>query len=77
MTGYVMSKTTASKLYHSSFDVPIFHLEDIYITGILAEKSDIKPIDYAGFRGPITCMDSLTISTNRMKISKMYEIHAG
>ena len=70
-----MSKITASRLYHSSFDVPIFYLADVYITGILAEKSDIKPIDYAAFRGPSTCINSLTISTHRITISKMYDLH--
>lgn len=32
-TGYVMSYTTAKELYRAALDIPLFHLEDIYITG--------------------------------------------
>merc|ERR1711894_436752 len=48
-TGYVMSKSTALTLYEASIDTPIFHMEDIYVTGILAQKSGIRPQDNVGF----------------------------
>lgn len=32
-TGYVMSIETANTLYKTALVTPIFHLEDIYITG--------------------------------------------
>ena len=34
-TAYVMSNTTAEALYRTAMTVPAFHLEDVYITGIL------------------------------------------
>ena len=34
-TAYVMSSSTAEALYKTSITVPAFHLEDVYITGIL------------------------------------------
>lgn len=34
-TGYVMSMDVVPKLYAAALRVPIFHLEDIYITGII------------------------------------------
>lgn len=33
-TGYVMSIDVVPKLYQAALRVPIFHLEDVYITGI-------------------------------------------
>ena len=41
-TAYLMDRNTASKLYKASLDTPIFHLEDIYITGILSSKVNIR-----------------------------------
>lgn len=32
-TGYVMSIDVVPKLYKAALNVPIFHLEDVYITG--------------------------------------------
>ena len=37
-TGYVMSYSSAIMLYKMSLTVPAFHLEDVYITGILPAK---------------------------------------
>ena len=34
-TAYVMSYTTAELLYRTSLTVPVFHLEDVYLTGFL------------------------------------------
>lgn len=32
-TGYVMSIDAAVKLYNASLSIPLFHLEDVYLTG--------------------------------------------
>ena len=37
-TAYLMSRSAAMTLYEASLQVQLFHLEDIYVTGILAEK---------------------------------------
>ena len=37
-----MHRNTAIKLYQASLDTPIFHLEDIYVTGILSSKVNIR-----------------------------------
>ena len=37
-TGYLMSYSTAMILFKMSLTVPAFHLEDVYITGILPSK---------------------------------------
>jgi beta-1,3-galactosyltransferase 1 len=48
-TGYLMGNVTAQKLLKASVSNLIFHLEDIYLTGILAAAVDIKPHDDVGF----------------------------
>ncbi|KAJ3647346.1 hypothetical protein Zmor_019230 [Zophobas morio] len=42
-TGYVMSVDVAEKLYKAALQTPIFHLEDVYITGICAKKARVRP----------------------------------
>ena len=37
---YLMSNTTAAKLYSVSMETPVIHLEDVYTTGILAARWD-------------------------------------
>ena len=37
-----MDRSTAGKLYNASLDTPLFHLEDIYVTGILSSKVHIR-----------------------------------
>ena len=37
-----MDKSAAGKLYNASLDTPMFHLEDIYVTGILSSKVHIR-----------------------------------
>ncbi|CAH2014343.1 unnamed protein product [Acanthoscelides obtectus] len=44
-TGYLMSIEVAQKIFEASLSTPIFHLEDVYITGICAKKAKIKPRD--------------------------------
>ena len=41
-----MSRSTATELYTASLDTPLFHLEDIFMTGILASKVNIRWIDF-------------------------------
>lgn len=32
-SAYVMDMMAATKLYNASFSIPLFHLEDVYVTG--------------------------------------------
>lgn len=45
-SGYVFTMDTAKKLYNASMDVPLFHLEDVYLTGMCAQKAGIKPTGF-------------------------------
>ncbi|XP_064212018.1 uncharacterized protein LOC661554 [Tribolium castaneum] len=42
-TGYVMSVDVAEKLYKAALKTPIFHLEDVYTTGLCAKRAGVRP----------------------------------
>lgn len=78
-TAYVMSIHSAKKLYEGSFSEQIFHLEDVYLTGFVADKIKLNrqhhPLfyylstkDYCSLRGMIT-QHQLTPMTIEMAYS--------
>lgn len=78
-TGYLMQRTTVNALFGASLDIPLFHLEDIYITGILARRAGIRPLDNIGFsyirRKLNSCLFRSTISTHHVKHAEMRAIY--
>ncbi len=48
-TAYLMSRSTAQILLEASAEVTVFHLEDIYVTGMLSQRVGIQPEDHRGF----------------------------
>lgn len=78
-TAYVMHRNTISKLYKASLDTPIFHLEDIYITGVLSRKVQIRPQDNIGFsyvrRKLNSCLFKQTVTTHHVKHAEMRAIY--
>lgn len=44
--GYIMSMPTAEKLYKGSLTTAFFHLEDVYLTGFVAEKVSLKRLHH-------------------------------
>ena len=48
-TAYFMSSEVATKLLEATEKVPLFHLEDIYVTGMVSKVAGIRPMDYIGF----------------------------
>lgn len=44
--GYAMSRDVAVRLYNASLATPIFHMEDVYVTGICAEAAHIRPANH-------------------------------
>lgn len=64
-TGYVMSMDVAARLYNASLSTPIFHLEDVYLTGICAAAAHIRPANhqlfsYTSFRNPCELKGMIT-----------------
>lgn len=74
-----MSRDTAVKLFEASLNTPLFHLEDIYITGMLSNKTKIKPVDNIGFsyvrRKLNSCLFKQSISTHGVKLEEMKAIY--
>ncbi|KAF2368492.1 Glycosyl transferase family 31 [Trinorchestia longiramus] len=48
-TSYVLSGSVINPLLEAAMRIPLFHLEDVYITGILAQEIGVKPQDDVGF----------------------------
>ena len=40
-TAYLMSEAAVRKLYEASLSTPLFHLEDVYVTGFVADKIEL------------------------------------
>ena len=82
-TAYLMSKSVASLLYQNSVKnsvkMPVFHMEDIFITGIVAQYSGIRPQDHVGFsyvkRRYTPCLYSQIISSHHLSMDEMKDIH--
>ena len=78
-TAYLMHRSTISKLYKASLDTPIFHLEDIYITGLLSRKVKITPIDNTGFsyfkRKMNFCLFKNMVAIHNVKHAEMLDMY--
>jgi len=78
-TGYVMSRRAAEKIFNASLDTPLFHLEDIYVTGILSSKVNIRPSDNIGFsyirRKLNSCLFKQSVTTHNVKLAEMKAIY--
>ena len=45
-TGYVMSGRLIPRLFDTSLSVPLFHLEDVFMTGLVARRAGIVPENF-------------------------------
>ena len=74
-----MAKTTVAKLYNASLDTPMFHLEDIFVTGMLSARVRIRPVDNIGFsyvrRKLNSCLFKQSISSHKVKLIEMKAIY--
>ncbi|XP_014362624.2 uncharacterized protein LOC106714171 isoform X1 [Papilio machaon] len=82
-TGYVLSAPAARALYAAALTTTYFHLEDIYITGMCALRSNPRVVarDEAGFsyapvRAPAAaCAAHTRISAHRVPPPRMRALH--
>ena len=68
-TAYLMSHTTAEILYRTSMLTPAFHLEDVYITGILPEAYNQKLLGENR-----EWLDAIVVSQNEKDNTEMIQI---
>lgn len=77
-TAYLMSRSMAQILFEASSEVPVFHLEDIYMTGLLAEAVGVRPEDHRGFSYLKTrldaCLYSQIFSSHHLSASEMVDM---
>lgn len=45
-TGYVLSGRLIPVLFETALHVPLFHLEDVFTTGMVARKAGIVPENF-------------------------------
>ena len=78
-----MAKTTVTKLYNASLNTPIFHMEDIFVTGMLSAKVGIRPVDNLHFlafgigfwRKLDYCLFKQSISIHKVNLIEMKDIY--
>jgi len=78
-TAYLMSRSITSTLYEAALDTPVFHMEDIFITGVLAQSVGIRPEDNVGFsyvkRRATPCLYAQIISSHHLSMTEMRDMH--
>ena len=74
-TAYLMSNSVARKLFEVAMITPMFHLEDIYVTGILAKAAGVRPEDHVTFsylkRTLSRCLYSQIVSSHHLSHLEM------
>jgi beta-1,3-galactosyltransferase 1 len=77
-TAYVFTMDTAKLLYNGSLNTPVFHLEDVYLTGFVAEKIKIKrthhPLFFYQYSKDKCSMRGM-ISQHQIKPAEMEELY--
>ena len=78
-TAYLMSRSITSKLYEAALETPVFHMEDVFITGILAQSIGVRPEDDVRFsyieRLATPCLYEQTISSHHLSINEMKDMY--
>ena len=66
--GYVMNRVTSEILYKHALDTPFINLEDLFLTGLVAERAGVRRVSAPGFEKarplwlhPCTVQGSVTV----------------
>ena len=57
-TSYVISANLVDRLLDAALTTPLFHLEDIFVTGMLAREIGVRPRDDVGFSFKLKVVDA-------------------
>ena len=78
-TAYLMSHSITSKLYEAALEIPVFHIEDVFVTGILAQSIGVRPEDNVGFspikRRATPCLYAQIISSHHLSMIEMKDMY--
>ncbi|XP_047000669.1 beta-1,3-galactosyltransferase 1-like [Schistocerca americana] len=78
--GYVMSNDVVKQLYTAALQTQLFHLEDVYVTGLCSKAAGIHPRDHPAFtyrrRKIIPCLlrDHSVVTSHHMESAHLLEI---
>jgi len=73
-TFYVLGFNALRKIYAKSLEIQLFHLEDVFVTGIIAWELHMKPTMLAGIFGDWRPMDHLFASSCTIR-NRMLSVH--
>lgn len=79
-TGYVMSHDVVSRLYQAALKTPLFHLEDVYLTGLCAHAAGIRPRHHPAFTynkrrlDPCLYKDKTVVTSHRVNGSELRKV---
>ena len=79
-TGYVMSRDVVPRLYQAALKTPLFHLEDVYLTGLCAHAAGIRPRHHPAFTynkrrlDPCLYKDKTVITSHRVNSSELRKV---
>lgn len=78
-TGYVISGALVPRLFESALHVPLFHLEDVFITGMAARRANVVPENFHLFsfvKHPIrnTCLYRKVITSHGLTTDELVKV---
>lgn len=78
-TGYVISGPLVPTLFEKALEVPLFHLEDVYTTGMVAKQANVTPENSNLFsfgKQPTnnTCLYRKIITSHGLKPKELEEV---
>ncbi|XP_069687568.1 beta-1,3-galactosyltransferase 1-like isoform X2 [Periplaneta americana] len=79
-TGYVMSRDVVPRLYQAALKTPLFHLEDVYLTGLCAHAAGIRPRHHPAFSyakrklDPCLYKDKTVITSHHVNGSELRKV---
>ena len=79
-TGYVMSRDIVPRLYKAALKTPLFHLEDVYLTGLCAHAAGIRPRFHPAFSytkrklDPCLYKDKTVITSHHVNSSELRKV---
>lgn len=78
-TGYVISGPLVSILFEKALHVPLFHLEDVYTTGMVAKQANVTPENnnlFSFVKHPTnnTCLYRKVITSHGLKPKELLDV---
>ncbi|KAJ9599351.1 hypothetical protein L9F63_010172, partial [Diploptera punctata] len=79
-TGYVMSRDIVPRLFKAALKTPLFHLEDVYLTGMCAHAAGIRPRYHPAFSytkrklDPCLYKDKTFITSHHVNSSELRKV---